>query len=109
MKLTPTQMIKRDNALVQFIGEHKGLRNAVSSKDIEKHLNVRGFETKSACVNSLVKRIMFERRLPICSSNRKGYYWAETRTDITHTIADLESRITELQAHINHLKNFIIS
>lgn len=99
---------KQDSLLLEFMKEHKGEENIVSSKEISKFLSNNGYSTKINIVHSIIKRIIYERNAPICYSNAKGYYWAKTKSEIERTIADMEMRRNALQEHINHLKNFII-
>jgi hypothetical protein len=73
---------------------------------VKKFLADNGFKMTSV-YNAIIK-IMYERSAPICFSNGKGYYWAQTREEIESTIADMEMRRASLQEHIDHLKNFII-
>jgi hypothetical protein len=103
-----SEVLKRDNLLVEFLGEHRGGENCVSKYDIAEYLNGKGFATKHATIHTIVRRLMFERTLPICHANGKGYFWAESRAEIQAAIADLESRIEEMQSRIEHLKHFII-
>lgn len=100
---------KRDNLLVEFIREHKGRSQAVSSKEIAKYLSSKGYETTPWAVNTCVKHVMYDRHLPICFVNAKGYYWSVSKDEIQKTIADLSGRIEELQRHIDHLNSFIIN
>lgn len=102
------EVFKRDSLLLEFMKEHKGEENRVSSTEIQKFLNDNGYSVKRNNVGSLMCRIMYQRNAPICFSNVKGYYWAKTREEIQKTIADMESRRASLQEHIDHLKNFII-
>jgi hypothetical protein len=101
-------VFKRDSLLLEFLKQHKGAENIVTSKEIMDFLNNNGYETIKSNVWQIIRRIMFERNAPICFSNAKGYYWAQTRAEIQTTIADMESRIFALNKHIEHLKNFII-
>lgn len=100
--------LKRDNCLVDFIFQHKGNENAVSSKEIAYFLTKQGFQTREFTIHTLVSKIIIERKLPICSLNSIGYYWATSKTDIEKGIEHLNSRIAKLQAHINFLESFII-
>lgn len=107
--MTRAQTLKRDNLLVEFVKKHKGKDNCVSSKEIAEYLQENGYSLKSCSVNMVVRKLIFERCLPICSKNSKGYYWGMNRRDIETTISHLKSRIDELQNHIDILQNFIIS
>lgn len=105
---TVIDTFKLDNLLLDFMRERKGEENCVSSREIHKFLSEKGYSCKWECVNSMITRIMYERNAPICSLNRKGYFWAKNRTEIENTISSLESRRSALQEHIDHLRNFII-
>lgn len=101
-------VFKRDVLLLKFMKEHKGKENTLSSLEIQKFLNDNGYSVKKTNICMIMNRIMYEHNAPICYSNSKGYYWAQTREEIESTIADMESRRASLQEHIDHLKNFII-
>lgn len=101
-------VFKRDTLLFNWLREHKGEENRVTSHEIKKFLSDNGYSIKRNNVGSLVNKIMIERNAPICFSNVKGYYWATTREELEKTIADLESRRNALQEHIDHLKGFMI-
>ena len=101
------ETIKSDNLLVEFLLAHKGKANVVSSKEIAKYLTDCGYGITVQSVNVKVKRVMKERRLPICHLSCYGYYWANTKDELKESIADLESRIMAMNEHITHLKSFI--
>ena len=103
-----TETVKRDNLLVEYLLEHKGRENAVSRYNIAEFLTDNGYEQKASTVHIIISSILKERHLPICSINGKGYYWAKTKADILASIEELQSRITAMQEHIEHLKNFIM-
>jgi hypothetical protein len=107
-KLSTYEAFKRNGILLEFIKEHKGKENIVTSEQIADFLNAKGYKTDRQYVHYLVNAVMYERHAPICYFNAKGYYWASNRAEIENTIADLERRKAALQEHINHLKNFII-
>ena len=100
--------IKRDNLLVEYLLEHKGREKAVSRHDITEYLTANGYPQSAGTVHGIIERLIQERHLPICSANKKGYYWAKTKADILASIDELQSRITAMQEHIEHLKNFIM-
>ena len=100
--------IKRDNLLVEYLLEHKGREKAVSRYDIAEYLTANGYTQRASTVHILISSILKERHLPICSVNGKGYYWAKTKADILSSIDELQSRITAMTEHIEHLKNFIM-
>jgi hypothetical protein len=103
-----TETVKRDNLLVEYLLEHKGRKNAVTRYDIAEYLTDNGYPQSAGTVHGIIERLIKERQLPICSANRKGYYWAKTKADILLSIDELQSRITAMQEHIEHLKNFIM-
>lgn len=107
--MTAIQIFKRDNLLVDFLFQHKGIQNIVSAKEICEFLSERGYPSKPQCINAVIRRVMFERHLPICSANAKGYYWAQTKEKIQMTIDDLQSRIEEMTNRVEHLQSFIIN
>ena len=77
--MTRAQILKRDNLLVDFIFQHKGINQIVSSKEISEYLNSKGFPIQQQGIHTAIRDVIFERRLPICSLNGKGYYWAITK------------------------------
>ena len=101
------ETIKSDNALVDLLVEHKGKANVISSKEIAEHLTACGYPIKVGCVGMKVGRVMYERHLPICLLNAKGYYWANCKAELRESVADLESRIVAMRQHIEHLESFI--
>jgi hypothetical protein len=101
-------VFKRDTLVLNFLREHKGEENKVTSYDVKTFLEENGYPIKRNNVGTLINKIMYDRNAPICFSNVKGYYWATTREELEKTIADLESRRNALQEHIDHLKGFMI-
>ena len=99
---------KRDNILMEFMRQHKGEENIVSSREIPDYMQQNGYSVKRHFVCSILRKIMYERNAPICHTNANGYYWAKTKQEIEKAIADLESRRNSMQEHIDHLKGFII-
>ena len=105
---TVNETIKRDNFLVDLLLQHKGKENALPSKVISEILAKHDFRLNAMCIHQTINKIMLERRLPICSLNGKGYFWAKSKEDITECIKHLQSRVDSITEHIDHLKNFII-
>ena len=104
------ERIKLDNLVVQLLFEHKGKEHAVSGKEIATLLrenSEKGYNYGS--VTSFIRRIMIERRLPICHVNgmHGGYYWAKTKDELIESVKDLEGRIAPMQETIEHLQSFI--
>ena len=80
--------------------EHKGRSNAVFSKELERLFHCKGAE---------IRRIVNELRskgVPICSCN-KGYYYAESASDIEETIAHLDGRISKIKAAQDGLREIL--
>lgn len=103
-----SECIKRDNLLVAYLLEHKGVENAVSRHEIARFIRSKGYPQSPDTVHGIIQRLLRERHLPICSLNRKGYFWAKSKSDILGCISSLNSRINALQEHIDNLKYFII-
>ena len=100
--------LKRDNELVNILFEHKGKQNAIETKKIAEVLSNKGYNTKSDTVHCIVRKIIVERHLPICSVSHCGYYWATSREDIQSAIDSLQDKMQGLQERIDLLKSFII-
>ena len=77
-RMTGNLIVNRDNLIVKYIQQHKGKDNCVSAKELAKHLQDNGYSTKSEAMHVIIRKIMYERCLPICSLNSKGYYWGVT-------------------------------
>lgn len=99
---------RRDNMLVDIIFQRKGKGNVISAKEITNILNENGYKTRANNVHNLVRKVMFERCLPICSENANGYYWATTKEEILSNVDCLQGRIEEMQKRIEHLKSFVL-
>ena len=54
-----SEVIKRDNLLVEFLREHKGAKNCVSNKEIAKYLNDKGYAIKVGSTHGVVRKVMF--------------------------------------------------
>lgn len=70
--------------------EHKGIRKAITSKEIENDFQCKGTEVRKI-VNELRSNGVL-----ICSSPT-GYYYAENKSEIKDTLAHLESRIKKIE------------
>ena len=102
-----TKAQKRDDLLVEFIMQHRGRNNCVSSKTICEFLGDRGYKTPPTSLYPMIHRLMYERNLPICYVSMKGYYLAVNEDDITTVIADLQTRMGGFQRHIEFLEKHI--
>lgn len=99
---------KRYNLIVGFIKAHRGAENAVGNKEINAFLEDHGLAMKPRSIGKTLNKLMYDRWLPICFINGKGYYWASSKAEIERTINDLSSRVSELLRHIEHLRSFIM-
>lgn len=68
------EAFKRDNVLVDIIFQHKGIDNAIGTQELRRAMAQRGYTVRADYVHSLVNRVVFERRIPICSVAKSGYY-----------------------------------
>ena len=68
---------------------HKGESAAISSKELERILHVKG-----TVIRRLVNLLRSESK-PICS-NAQGYFYAATQGEIMETIAQLSSRVHKI-------------
>ena len=105
------ERVKLDNLVVELLYNHKGKENAVSGKEIASLLRENSssgheYGTSMAC---FIRRVMIERRLPIChiQGSNGGYYWAKTKEELLESVKDLEERIATMQETIEHLQSFI--
>ena len=101
------ETFKRNNLLVDIIFQHKGSQNAIGTQELAHALNERGYSVKPDGIHLIVTKIVFERRLPICSMVHKGYYWGTSKQDIQNAIDELQCKIQGLQERIDLLKSFI--
>ena len=101
------ETFKRDNLLVDMIFQHKGKENAIGTKELVLALSERGYKMKADRLHTVIKKITFERHIPICSVGHSGYYWATSKQDIQLAVADLQEKIIGLQERIDLLKSFI--
>lgn len=98
---------KRDNALVDIIFQHKGKENAIGTSDIVRELQERGYTSSKESIHTLVGKIVESRKIPVCSVQGAGYYWAASKEDIQSSIEDLKAKIRGLQARCDILQSFI--
>ena len=83
-----------------MLNEHKGRKNAVTSREIEARFHCKGAE---------VRRMVNELRcggVPICSCN-KGYYYATNDQEVKETVAHLEGRIKKIRAAQDGMKRLL--
>lgn len=102
------ERIKLDNAVVDLLFSHKGKANAVSGAKIAKMLREIGSADYNydSAISTYVRRLMIERRLPICHCHQ-GYYWAKTKEELLESIQWLEQRVATTKETIEHLRSFL--
>ena len=106
--MTNVDAFKRDCALVDFLAQHRGGENAIFAKEVAEYLTRIGYPTTANMVQAVVKKVIRERCIPICSKSNGGFYWANTQAEIQAAIDDLESRISSHKERINILQRFLI-
>ena len=106
--MTRKELYRRNVLLKNILIKHKGIDNAISTKDICDELNKCGYKTKERSLPSIMQKLRCEMNLPVCFRRRKGYFIAKAKSDIMATIDDLQSQINTLQTTINFMKGFIL-
>lgn len=101
------ETFQRDNCLVDIILQHKGKENAIGTQELVRALNESGYKVQADIVHGTIKKVVLERRLPICALTHKGYYWATSKQDLQSCIDELQDKINALQERIDLLKIFI--
>ena len=104
---TSIEAFKKNNEIVNIIFQHKGKENAIGTKELVSLLSEKGYTVKPDQVHSIIGSIIADRHIPICSLNRRGYYWAISKQDIQFAIDDLQKKINGLQERIDLMKSFI--
>ena len=97
----------RNDLLVMFLREHRGMENAVSVNEIQKFMAEFGFQVGEKYVAAIITKLKLERKLPICSRKHKGYFWAVRQSEIRTMIDDLASIRDSVQEHIDHLQKYL--
>ena len=106
--MTTRKTYMKDSLLKNLIHKHKGLENAISTNQICTQFNEWGKPINARSLPQIIKRLRYERGLPICYKRGKGYFWAKTKQDIFTTIEDLQNQIYALHTTINFMKGFIL-
>lgn len=82
-------MIQDDHIAEYLKAYHCGEENTVSSREIESAFLIRGPDLRRS-INRLRGA-----GIPICSTDR-GYFYAATQEELTHTVRQLRSRIKKI-------------
>lgn len=85
------------NLKIMLEQSHKGKRNAIKSFQLERMTDLTGNQIRE-CVNELRCN-----GVPVCSG-RSGYYIAESKDELNRTIAQLNSRVSQINKAIKGLK-----
>lgn len=107
MRKKSKEAFEMDNLVVETIRSHIGKENAISGDELFKILNDNGYHITRKHIINIIKRVIEERYLPVCSLNGKGYYFPKCKDDIESAIAHLQLRVDGLNERINFLKQFI--
>lgn len=67
-----TDVLKKDNLLISFIKEHRGRENPASAKEIVQYMRNSGYSMSKTSVNPTLRKLMYERNLPICFISTHG-------------------------------------
>lgn len=101
------EVYKRDNLIADIIFQHKGKENAIGIRELALALREKGYKVQDDHIHIIVIKIIFDKRLPICSNVHYGYYWATNKKDIQFAIDELKNKIGSLQERIELLESFI--
>ena len=82
--------------LIQVLREK---RAAVSAPELAALLR-----TSDRQVRAMVSHLRKDHQLPICSTPAEGFYWPRSRSQAEHTLAQLKSRIADLQLVIDGIE-----
>lgn len=105
--MTRKQLYKRDSLLKGVLIKHKGFENAISTRAIIEEMRERGYEIKARALPQVIKKLRWERGLPISYARGKGYFLAKTKKDIQTAIEDMQKQIDSLKTTINFLRGFV--
>ena len=101
------ETFERDNCLVDIIFRHRGKENAIGTQELVQALKESGYIVRAENIHNIVKKVVLERRLPICALTQTGYYWATNKQDLQSCIDELTDKLIALQERIDLLKSFI--
>jgi len=87
--MTQNERIEKTKKLLE---EHSGKNNPITSGQIKKELGIQEDDTNWQ-TRTIIEETMQTHRLPVVSG-RKGYFIAETESEIDDYISDLDSRIS---------------
>ena len=83
----------------QLIRILKGRKTALSSQELAAML-----KTSDRQVRAMISHLRKDHHFPICSTPAEGFFFPWSRSAADHTIAQLKSRITELQEVIDGIE-----
>jgi hypothetical protein len=96
-----------DILLIETVKQHRGQDNPISENQLRQILVSHGYTYGLTNVHQRLRKLMFEKGLAIGFVNAKGYYWITNEEEIKSVISDLRSRMSKLQAYIDHLNEMV--
>lgn len=107
-RFTDKDNLRKENLIVDTLWEHNSVDNSIQAEELCAVLRANGFNIKTRSINSMITKIKFERKIPLCYIRGKGYFWGRKREDIALTVRDLRLMINSLEEHAEFLESFII-
>ena len=107
-RLTYKDNLRKENLIVDTLWQHKNIDNSIQAKQPCDILRQNGFNVKTRSINSIITKIKFERKIPLCYIRGKGYFWGRKKEEIALTVRDLRLMIKSLEEHAEFLESFII-
>lgn len=101
------ETFEMDTLVVNTLRKHIGKDNAIGGEELYIILRNNGYVVNRRSIVSIIKRIIEQRYIPVCSLNGNGYYLPNCKEDIVQAIAHLQARVDGLNNRINFLKQFI--
>lgn len=101
-ELTASEM-KLVPQLVEIFFKHQGIGNRISRREIDSLMVVKGVGPER--VTDMIRHIRRKNLVPCLVSFRRGYYVADTRSDIRDYIRRLDYTINDLTRQIEELCN----
>jgi len=86
----------REENLIRLL---KNGGEAVSAPELASLLH-----TTDRQVRALINHLRKDHKLPICSTPSSGFYWPHTRAQAEHTIAQLRSRVADIELMIEGIE-----
>jgi len=78
---------------------HRGPYQAISSQELGAK-----FSVDPRRVRAIISHLRQDHKMPICGTSNNGYFWPRQRADANHTIAELKSRLIEIQKTVDGIE-----